>query len=209
MDLADFTPTLGVLTETRDPCAGAISRWYSRLPAPERPTIVTGPHGGVTPNVPQRVTPVQPDPSLVGVPIAGPQTLRPSRDSEMTDRIGIEIRFKEDESRQSPGRLFGILMDYETRAQDRPEVFKRGALSWPDNGIVVNEQHARTQPITRVVPEVRGSQVVVDVPLPDTQRGRDAATLIRNGTLTGLSVEFKSLRQALRMASARSAQRAS
>ena len=28
--------------------------------------------------------------------------------------------------------------------------------------------------------------------LPDTQRGRDAATMIKNGTMTGLSIEFRS-----------------
>ena len=43
----------------------------------------------------------------------------------------------------------------------------------------------------RFKPEVRGKEVVVDAPLPDTQRGRDAATMIRNGTMTGLSIEFR------------------
>ena len=107
----------------------------------------------------------------------------------------IEIRFKEDESRQSPGRIHGTLMAYETRAQDRAEVFKPNSLSWPENGIIINEQHSRSQPILRVVPELRGNEVVIDAPLPDTQRGRDAATLIRNGTLTGLSVEFRATQQ--------------
>jgi len=37
---------------------------------------------------------------------------------------------------------------------------------------------------------VDGSEVRIKAALPDTQRGRDAATLVRNGTLTGLSVEF-------------------
>lgn len=31
----------------------------------------------------------------------------------------------------------------------------------------------------------------MDVQLPDTQDGRDAATMVRNGTLRGLSVEFR------------------
>ena len=48
-------------------------------------------------------------------------------------------------------------------------------------------------PIVRFVPEVRGDDVVVDVQLPDTGRGRDAATMVRNGTMTGLSVEFEAL----------------
>ena len=47
-------------------------------------------------------------------------------------------------------------------------------------------------PIVRFTPEERADGLHVAIPLPDTQRGRDAATSIRNGTLTGLSVEFVS-----------------
>lgn len=43
----------------------------------------------------------------------------------------------------------------------------------------------------RVVPEVRGSQVVIDAPLPDTAAGRDAAREVRDGLMVGLSVEFR------------------
>ena len=42
----------------------------------------------------------------------------------MSDEIRCKIEYREDESRQSPGRLYGVLMPYETRAVDRPEVFK-------------------------------------------------------------------------------------
>ena len=56
-------------------------------------------------------------------------------------------------------------------------------------------QHDRAQPVMRVTPEVRGSEVVIDAALPDTQRGRDAATMVRDGTLGGVSVEFRARRQ--------------
>ena len=105
----------------------------------------------------------------------------------------LEVRA--DESRQSPGRLVGTLITYESRARDRAEVFASGALTWPGDGIVLNLQHDRAQPIMRIVPEVRGAAVVLDAPLPDTSRGRDAAVMIRNGTMRGLSVEFRSLRE--------------
>ena len=36
---------------------------------------------------------------------------------------------------------------------------------------------------------------MVDVALPDTTRGRDAAVMVRNATLRGLSVEFRSLEE--------------
>ena len=94
--------------------------------------------------------------------------------------IRCKIECREDESRQSPGRLYGVLMQYESRAGDRPETFANGSLSWPEGGIVLNLQHDRKQPLTRFIPKVEGRSVLIDTPLPDTSAGRDAATLIRN-----------------------------
>ena len=79
------------------------------------------------------------------------------------------------------------------RAQDRAEIFKPDSLEWDDAGIVLNESHDRQQPIVRVIPELRNNEVILDIALPDTQRGRDASTLIKNGTFTGLSVEFRAI----------------
>ena len=107
-------------------------------------------------------------------------------------RCAVEIR--EDADRTGPGRLVGTLLKYGERATDRPEVFEPGALRWPDNGIPVTRQHVRSEAVVRAVPEVRGDAVVIDVPLPDTQRARDVATEIRSGLLTGLSVEFSAVR---------------
>ena len=106
------------------------------------------------------------------------------------DSLLCEVRFEADESRQTPGRLTGTLLTYEQPARDRPEIFTRGALSWPEHGIVINEQHNRASPIIRTVPFLEGDDVRIDVALPDTQRGRDAGIMVRNGTLTGLSAEF-------------------
>ena len=114
------------------------------------------------------------------------------------DDLSMEIRFQEDASRLSPGRLTGTLLTYEQRANDRPEMFARGALIWPDNGIVINESHDRSQAIVRAIPFVKDDAVQLDIPLPDTARGRDAATSVKNGTLTGLSVEFRSLQEGRR-----------
>ena len=111
----------------------------------------------------------------------------------MIREIRCAIEFRADETRESPGRIVGTLMEYETRAGDRPEIFARGALSWPEGGIVLNEQHNRQAPIMRFLPEERDGKVVIDAALPDTQRGRDAATMVRNGTFKGLSVEFRAL----------------
>ena len=106
------------------------------------------------------------------------------------DTIQCEVRFQEDDAKQSPGRLVGVLMTYEKRAADRRELFKRGALRFPPGGIIINEQHQRGAPILRAVPIVDGDTVRIDAMLPDTQRGRDAATNLKEGVLTGLSVEM-------------------
>ena len=109
----------------------------------------------------------------------------------MTTELRCAVEYREDASRLSPGRLAGTLIQYDTRASDRPERFATDALSWPADGIVLNLSHDRKRPILRFVPETRGKAVIVNIDLPDTQDGRDAGTLVRNGTLRGLSVEFQ------------------
>ena len=104
-------------------------------------------------------------------------------------RCAIELRA--DDSRQSPGRITGTLLTYGQRASDRPEVFADGALRWDEGGVILNEQHNRQAPIMRFTPTVDGREVRIDAALPDTSRGRDTATMIRNGTMTGLSIEFR------------------
>ena len=116
----------------------------------------------------------------------------------MNDTLLVEVRFEQDETRASPGRLVGTLLTYGERAGDRPELFVRGALEWPPGGIVINEMHVRQAPILRAVPFLDGDKVQVDQPFPNTQRGRDAATNLREGVYTGLSVEFGALAEGRR-----------
>ena len=115
----------------------------------------------------------------------------------MMREIRCSVELRADETRQSPGRIVGTLLQYDTRAKDRPERFKAGALSWNEGGIVLNEQHERSAPILRFVPKVEAGAVVIDALIPDTQRGRDAAVMIREGVLTGLSVEFASIEEGM------------
>lgn len=114
------------------------------------------------------------------------------------DEIRFAIEVREHERRLSPGRIVGRLLTYGQRAKDRPELFERGSLRWPDGGIVLNRQHDRKRPILRFVPKVDGDEVRVDAELPNTAAGRDAATEVRAGLLTGLSVEFRAVREAYR-----------
>ena len=107
------------------------------------------------------------------------------------ENLDCEIRFAEDASRQSPGRLVGTLVTYETRASDRPELFKSGALYFPPDGkIVINEMHDRKSPILKATPKLEGAELRIDEPFLNTQRGRDTALLVQNGVLRGLSVEM-------------------
>lgn len=103
---------------------------------------------------------------------------------------GIEIRLVEDPGLRSPGRLTGVLMAYEAPANTRRERFARGSLRWSSAGIVVNRRHDAAAPIVRTVPRDLGDRVVIDVDLPDTTAGRDAAAEVRSGLMRGLSVEF-------------------
>ena len=115
------------------------------------------------------------------------------------DQLLCEVRF-EDDGRDSPGRLTGTLVTYLEVARDRPELFIRGALDWEDGGIVINEMHNRQAPIVRAVPFLDGDALRIDVALPDTQRGRDTASAMRqeNPLYTGLSVEFNALAEGRR-----------
>ena len=106
------------------------------------------------------------------------------------DNLLIEVRYVEDDTRQSPGRLTGTLLTYGEQSRDRPELFRAGALAWDDGGIIINEQHNRAAPIVRTIPFLVENELRIDTPLPNTQRGRDAATNVKDGLLTGLSVEF-------------------
>ena len=81
------------------------------------------------------------------------------------DELRCAIEYRADESRQSPGRIVGVLLSYGEQALDRAEKFEAGSLHWPDGGIVLNEQHNRQAPIMRFTPEVVGTEVRIDAPL--------------------------------------------
>ena len=109
----------------------------------------------------------------------------------MIEHRAYEIRIADDPDRRGPGVLHGTLMPFGEMASDRAEMFAPGSLHWEDGGIVLREMHNREAPITRFSPIEAAGEVRVEIPLPDTSRGRDAAIGVRNGTYRGLSVEFQ------------------
>ena len=102
-------------------------------------------------------------------------------------RCAVEIR--EDESRQSPGRLTGTLIQTGRVAGDRREVFTPGSIRWPANGIRLLAEH-RGRMVGRFQPIEDGSEIRIDYPLPDTALGREVAAEVRAGRKAGMSVEF-------------------
>lgn len=101
------------------------------------------------------------------------------------------VQYRQDDTRESPGLLVATLLNYGERAGDREEVFLDGALSWPENGIVITIQHDRRSPVMRALPVLEGRAVKISQRFPNTQIGRDSAENVRNGLFTGMSIEFR------------------
>ena len=106
------------------------------------------------------------------------------------DNLLCELRFAEDLTRESPGRLTGTVLTFLEPAHDRLEIFERNSLWWDDD-VMLNVQHDRMQPIMRFTPYLDGDAVKVDAMLPNRTIGRDVASAVRDGTLRGLSVEIE------------------
>ncbi len=126
------------------------------------------------------------------------------------EELIIPIEYRADESRETPGRLSGVLMTYGARARNLPEMFEQDALHWRDDGIVIRELHPQrdpsgrpinaTPPILRTVPFLEGRELKIDAALPNTTKGRDVAEAMR-GPLPlygGMSIEFAAERQTRR-----------
>ena len=108
------------------------------------------------------------------------------------DEIRCSLEVREVEGKP---RLVGVLMPYGERAKDRAEVFERGSLTWPSEGLVLRRQHNRQQPILKFIPvEVEG-KLTINAEIPSTAAGSDCVAEIRSGLLGSLSVEFRAVKQ--------------
>ena len=105
-------------------------------------------------------------------------------------RCSIEVR----EVEGKPTRIVGTLMDYNTVAQDRRELFESGALKW-DGPLILNRQHERKNPILKFLPVESAGRVAIDVEVPSTAAGSDAISELRAGLFSGISIEFKSIKE--------------
>ena len=118
------------------------------------------------------------------------------------ETLYVPLEFREDTSNASPGLLSGVLMRYEERARDRPELFENNAFYWPPDGILIRELHPKpnapaTPAIMRAMPFMEGKELRISAPLPNTTKGRDVAESMKGPMplYGGLSVEFAAEKQ--------------
>ena len=118
------------------------------------------------------------------------------------ESLYVPLEYREDSTNASPGLLSGVLMRYEERARDRPEVFELDAFHWPQDGILIRELHPRpnvpaTPAIMRAMPYLEGRELRISAPLPNTTKGRDVAESMKGPMplYGGLSVEFAAEKQ--------------
>ena len=108
------------------------------------------------------------------------------------------------EAGDGPGTVEGLAVPYGIEAEVFPglrERFEGGALAdQVTANINANIQHQRARPLARngrglkLVEAPEGLRAVL-LTLPDTSDGRDAAVMLRDGVLTGFSVEFLPTRE--------------
>ena len=103
----------------------------------------------------------------------------------------IELRAAED----SPGRIFGTLIEMGRVAGDRREVFAVNSIRWPSEGVRLLAEH-RGREVMTFDPIIDGATIRIDAALPDTALGREVAAEVRSRRKGALSIEFYSTEEA-------------
>ena len=97
--------------------------------------------------------------------------------------------------------LSGVVMRYGEIATGapRPERFDPGAFRFPDDGVILNVQHDRNRPLARtpdtLILKDTAAALELRAELPETREGTDTLELVRSRVLTGLSVEFRAVKE--------------
>ena len=111
-----------------------------------------------------------------------------------TERRAVEFRAT------AAGVIEGVVIPYGTASRIGgvfDEVFEAGAMRFAR--VVANVQHDRARPLARLGHGLTltdsAAELRARIELPDTTEGRDARALIEAGVLTGLSAEFRAVRE--------------
>ena len=107
----------------------------------------------------------------------------------MKDTFVVPVEYREDETREGPGRIVGTILETGRVAGDRQEIFVPGSPIFPSTGVELRRGH-RGEAVLTFDPIVDGSKIKIDARLPDTQLGRQVATEVRSGQRAALSIEF-------------------
>ena len=101
----------------------------------------------------------------------------------------------------APGVIEGTVVPYGVASRIGgvfDEVFEPGAMRF-DRGVLANMQHDRARPLARLGHGLTltdsAAELRARIELPDTTEGRDTRALIEAGVLTGLSAEFRAVRE--------------
>ena len=105
---------------------------------------------------------------------------------------GLEHRRFGGQCRVVDGRVEGVLLPWETRAKDRDELFRRGALDPLPADIPVNLQHDASLEVARATLTDTPQALLLSAPLA---RGSGAHSLVQLGALRSASVEFRALEE--------------
>ena len=116
----------------------------------------------------------------------------------------MEFEFRAVELRaESEGVLTGVLIPYNvpsTIGGKFTEIWAPGAVQGIGAEVRANVQHDRGRVVAVNRPgggltfENTGTELRARIELPDTSEGRDVQVLVARGVLTGLSAEFKALK---------------
>ena len=110
------------------------------------------------------------------------------------ERRAFEFRASES------GAVEGVLIPYGTASRIGgvfDEIFEPGSVRF--DRPIVNVQHDRSRPLARLghglILTDSSESLRARIELPDTVDGRDVRTLIQTGVLSGLSAEFRAVRE--------------
>ena len=101
---------------------------------------------------------------------------------DTTREIRCKVECRADDSRTSPGRIVGTLIETGRVATDRREVFAPGShQAGHTTACAYSSRHHGAAGNEIPAPVEDGASLRIDAPLPDTALGRQVAAEIRSG----------------------------
>ena len=102
------------------------------------------------------------------------------------------IEFRESETDDSPGIISGLILPIGRIAADRKEVFTPNSARFPASGVRLLLEHQGRQ-VMAFQPVAVEDGFRIEAVLPSSPEGIEAAELVRSGTRSALSIEFRAL----------------